>query len=111
MIYAALANGGKLINANLIKSNNEKKGLRLVSEETSKSINRILRKVVTEEKGTANLADIYGYHVGGKTGTSQNYINKTENLNTFISIFPSQKPKYASFSNARKSSSSKRLNL
>ena len=95
LIYAALANGGKLINANLIKSNNEKKGLRLVSEETSKSINRILRKVVTEEEGTAKFADIYGYHVGGKTGTSQNYINKTENLNTFISIFPSQKPKYA----------------
>ena len=31
----------------------------------------------------------------GKTGTSQNYGNKNENLNTFISVFPSSDPKYA----------------
>ena len=62
--------------------------------ETSKKINTILRKVVTEKEGTASLADIYGYDVGGKTGTSQKYGNKSENLNTFISVFPSQDPKY-----------------
>ena len=33
--------------------------------------------------------------MGGKTGTSQNYKAKKENLNTFISVFPSEKPKYA----------------
>ena len=44
--------------------------------------------------GTASQADIHGYYVGGKTGTSQNYFNKKQNLNTFISIFPSDKPKY-----------------
>ena len=38
--------------------------------------------------------DKNGYYVGGKTGTSQNYKNENENLNTFISIFPSNKPKY-----------------
>ena len=54
-----------------------------------------MRKVVTDKAGTASLADIDGYYVGGKTGTSQNYENKNENLNTFISIFPSQKPTYA----------------
>ena len=51
--------------------------------------------MVTSDYGTASLADIHGFHVGGKTGTSQNYNNKNENLNTFISIFPVQKPKYA----------------
>ena len=59
------------------------------------NINNILRKVVTDDEGTAKLADIEGYYVGGKTGTSQNYKNKNENLNTFISVFPSQNPKYA----------------
>ena len=54
-----------------------------------------MRKVVTEKEGTASLADIYGYNVGGKTGTSQSYSKKIENLNTFISVFPSQSPKYA----------------
>ena len=67
----------------------------MVSKKTSKDINYILRKVVTDKDGTASLADIHGYDVGGKTGTSQNYQNKNENLNTFISIFPAQKPKYA----------------
>ena len=66
-----------------------------VSENTSETLNSILRKVVTDSEGTASLADIYGYNVGGKTGTSQNYSDKKENLNTFISVFPSHKPKYA----------------
>ena len=94
-VYAALANGGKMIKPNLIKIQDKVFANRkLVSEETSKKINNILRKVVTDEKGTASLADIHGYRVAGKTGTSQNYFNKKETLNTFISVFPSQKPKY-----------------
>jgi len=72
-----------------------KKIKRLISKETSISINNILRKVVTDEEGTASLANVHGYYVGGKTGTSQNYKNEKENLNTFISIFPSHRPKYA----------------
>ena len=67
---------------------------KIISSETSKKINTILRKVVTEKEGTASLANIYGYDVGGKTGTSQKYGDKNENLNTFISVFPSQDPKY-----------------
>ncbi len=94
-VYASLSNGGKIIYPNLVETNKKENFERVISEKTSESINKILRKVVTEEEGTAKLADIYGYDVGGKTGTSQNYQNKNENLNTFISIFPSQKPKYA----------------
>ena len=94
-VYASLVNGGNIIKPNLIKNSKNKKLGRLVSKETSVSINKILRKVVTEDEGTAKLADIEGYYVGGKTGTSQNYQNENKNLNTFISIFPSQKPRYA----------------
>ena len=93
-VYAALANGGNLIKPNLVKNRNSITQGKLISKKTSKKINNILRKVVTENDGTASLADVNGYFVGGKTGTSQNYTNKNENLNTFISIFPSQKPKY-----------------
>ena len=94
-VYASLANGGNIIKPNLIKNIKKNKNKKLISEKTSFEIVNILRKVVSDKGGTASLADIDGYYVGGKTGTSQNYENKNENLNTFISIFPSQKPKYA----------------
>ena len=84
-----------MIDPQLIKTQSDKIDKRIISNKTSKEINKILRKVVTEKEGTASLADIHGYYVGGKTGTSQNYKNKNDNLNTFISVFPSQKPKYA----------------
>jgi len=95
MVYAAMVNGGKIIKPKLIKKENNHNHGTLISESTSKEINNILRKVVTDEKGTASLADVDGYYVGGKTGTSQNYRDNDENLNTFISVFPTQKPKYA----------------
>ena len=92
--YAALTNGGNLIQPTLIKKEKYPINKRIVSADTSKKINNILRKVVTEKEGTASLANIYGYEVAGKTGTSQKYGNKNKNLNTFISVFPSQDPKY-----------------
>ena len=94
-IYAALANGGKIIKPTLVEKNSEDTYNSLISKKTSKQINNILRKVVTEENGTASLADIDGYYVGGKTGTSQNYIFKKKNLNSFVSVFPYQNPRYA----------------
>ena len=87
--------GGKIIKPTLVKIDNKKNHGRLISEKTSQTVNRILRKVVTHQEGTASLADVDGYYVGGKTGTSQNYKYKNQNLNTFISVFPSHKPKYA----------------
>ncbi len=94
-VYAALANGGLLVKPTLVKSKTKKNNKRLIQKKTSDNIIAILRKVVTDAEGTASLADIEGYYVGGKTGTSQNYQNENKNLNTFISIFPIQKPKYA----------------
>ncbi len=92
--YAGLVNGGNLVKPTLIKEEKKINKKKIISNETSKEINSILRKVVTEKEGTAHFADIYGYEVGGKTGTSQKYENNRENLNTFISIFPSSNPKY-----------------
>ena len=92
--YAALTNGGNIIKPTIIKKEKYQGKKKIISLETSKKINNILRKVVTEKEGTASLANIYGYDVGGKTGTSQKYGNKNQNLNTFISVFPSQDPKY-----------------
>ena len=89
-----MTNGGNIIKPTIIKKENYQDNKKIISSQTSKKINTILRKVVTEKEGTASLANIYGYDVGGKTGTSQKYSNENDNLNTFISIFPSNSPKY-----------------
>tara|TARA_B100001093_G_scaffold321470_1_gene306803 strand:+ start:7854 stop:9581 length:1728 start_codon:yes stop_codon:yes gene_type:complete len=93
--YATLINGGKLIEPTLEMGKNKNlRPQRVISEITSKKIRTILRKVVTDEKGTASLANIYGYNVSGKTGTSQYYNNKNKNINTFISFFSVSKKTY-----------------
>jgi cell division protein FtsI (penicillin-binding protein 3) len=94
--YASLTNGGYLVKPTLLynKKLNDEAGVSVVSRNTSNEINKILRKVVTSKEGTASFANIFGYEVGGKTGTSKSYKNQKKNINTFISIFPSSNPKY-----------------
>ena len=56
-----------------------------------------MRKIVTSEEGTANLANIIGYEIAGKTGTAQKSIKgkySKKKVNTFASIFPISDPKY-----------------
>jgi cell division protein FtsI (penicillin-binding protein 3) len=94
-VYAALSNGGKLVKPSLVKNNKKKTKENLISRDTSKVINSILRKVVSSKEGTAHLADEDGYYVGGKTGTAESYDNKKDRINTFISVFPTNEPKYS----------------
>ena len=93
-VYAAITNGGKLIKPSLVLKRKKIKYNKIVSAETSKIVNNILRKVVSSEHGTAHFADKNGYYVGGKTGTAEGYGNNNNRINTFISIFPTNKPKY-----------------
>ncbi len=93
-VYATISNGGKLIKPSFIKYRKNKNPKILVSPETSKTVNNILRKVVSSKEGTAHLADEDGYYVGGKTGTAESYGNKKDRINTFISVFPTNKPRY-----------------
>jgi cell division protein FtsI (penicillin-binding protein 3) len=50
------------------------------------------------EKGTATRANVAGYYVGGKTGTSDKVVggrySKTKVLTSFTAILPSDKPRY-----------------
>ena len=96
--YAIIANGGYKIKPTLIKKEkNLKRGEQIITQENSKKINEILRKIVTSEQGTANLANIAGYEIAGKTGTAQKSIKgkySKKKINTFASIFPISSPKY-----------------
>jgi cell division protein FtsI (penicillin-binding protein 3) len=96
-LYAAMSNGGKLVEPSLIKNRKPKKLQTIISSETSKKISNILRKVVTSKNGTASLADKNGYYVGGKTGTAESYGDNKSRINTFISIFPARNPNYTLF--------------
>ena len=95
--YAIIGNGGYAIEPTLIKNNNFQFQNKIISQITSEKINKILSKVVKQKEGTANLANISGYDVGGKTGTSKKINNgeyTQKKLNTFVSIFPIKNPKY-----------------
>ena len=70
---------------------------KILNEEVSKKILPILRKIVTTKEGTASLANVNGYEIGGKTGTAQKSIAggySKKKINSFVSIFPTSKPKF-----------------
>ncbi len=95
--YSIIVNGGYSINPTLIKKKNITKREKILDKDVSKKILPILRKIVNTKEGTANLANVKGYEIGGKTGTANKsyeggYSNKK--INTFISVFPTSKPKF-----------------
>ena len=95
--YAILGNGGYKIEPTILKKQKKRKNKQIISSETSHKINSILRKIVSNKEGTANFANIEGFDVAGKTGTALKSINGNytkKKLNTFVSLFPSHKPRY-----------------
>ena len=93
--YAILGNGGYKIEPSLLQKGPKylEKKEKIISKKTSNQVNLMLRKVVSLDEGTANFANIEGYEIAGKTGTSLKY-NSKEKLNTFVSVFPASRPKY-----------------
>jgi cell division protein FtsI (penicillin-binding protein 3) len=95
----ALINGGYLISPTFLKrTEQEARALatQVVKPETSEKMRYLMR--LNAEKGTAMKADVKGFYVGGKTGTSEKVVggrySKTRLLTTFTAILPSDKPRY-----------------
>jgi cell division protein FtsI (penicillin-binding protein 3) len=95
----ALVNGGLLMPPTFMKRSPEqarKLATQVVKSETSDKMRYLMRLNV--EKGTASKANVPGYYVGGKTGTSEKVVggrySKTKLLTTFTAILPSDKPRY-----------------
>jgi cell division protein FtsI (penicillin-binding protein 3) len=109
--WAALANGGKLMQPYIIDSVIKDGGViktepqvihRVISEETSSLITSMLVNVV--KNGQAKPAGIPGYLIAGKTGTAQiagpggKYETGDGSVNTsFVGYFPALKPQYLVF--------------
>ena len=95
--YAMLANGGRLVKPTIIEGVKSDLGPRVISKEVAHNSLAMLRGVVLG--GTASIADVSGYFVGGKTGTAdkpsaQGGYDKEKNITSFASIFPIDEPKY-----------------
>ena len=95
--YAIISNGGFQINPTLIYKEKKTKKNRILKKNLSKKINRILRKIVSTEEGTAGFANVNGYEIGGKTGTADQPAKggySKKKINTFASVFPTSNPKF-----------------
>ncbi|PYE82531.1 peptidoglycan D,D-transpeptidase FtsI family protein [Pseudoroseicyclus aestuarii] len=96
--YATIANGGRRVTPTLQHSATHPEGTRVMSEETAAQARSMLRQVVTQ--GTASLAEVEGYEVGGKTGSADKpkengggyYNDRT--IGTFAGMFPASDPRY-----------------
>jgi cell division protein FtsI (penicillin-binding protein 3) len=97
--YSIIVNGGFDIQPTIIKKKEKKNQSKkkILNDSVSNKMNRILRKIVVNKEGTAELANVNGYDVGGKTGTAQKSKNgkySRAKINTFAAIFPTKKPRY-----------------
>lgn len=94
----AVADGGVMRPPTLLRRESSKEipGIRVISEQTSEQMRRLLRLVVTE--GTGRNASAPGYLVGGKTGTAEKvgvggYKQKAL-VSSFVGAFPMNDPRY-----------------
>jgi cell division protein FtsI (penicillin-binding protein 3) len=95
--YATLVNGGYRVTPTLLRRTNPEPGERLISAQTSAQIRAMMRETVT--RGTASMAEVPGYGVGGKTGTADKpdpsggyYDDRV--IATFAGAFPMNDPRY-----------------
>lgn len=84
MVYATVANDGVWVQPHLVKQIVDSNGARhdptplerrVLSVDTAVSMRSMLEAVV--ESGTGTLAAVPGYRVGGKTGTTEKYLEET----------------------------------
>ncbi len=109
---SACVNGGKLMEPYVVKEVADANGdvisaasptvkRQVISEETSDIVCQILEQVVSDSvEGTGKNAYVAGYHVGGKTGTSEKVAQEVaggpkEYIVSFIGIAPMTDPQYA----------------
>src|SRR5215211_1371130 len=96
--YATLVNGGRRVTPHVTEQEpSPKQGPKVISSKTSAIVRGMLQGVVDD--GSGHFAQISGYTVAGKTGTSQKVDPKTgtygdEYVASFIGFAPATNPKY-----------------
>ena len=96
---SALVNGGQLMRPYVVKEVTGPEGHRVyepvvvrraVSEETSRTLVQMMQAVVGQP---GHLAQVPGYRVGGKTGTTT-FPDRSETLASFVGFAPVDDPKF-----------------
>lgn len=98
---STIANGGTYIKPRIVKKivdsvSGEVKEIepvkkeRVISEETSKKVLSMMESVVSE--GTGKNAQVKGYSIGGKTGTSEDGVNTNKYVASFVGVAPISNP-------------------
>ena len=101
-MVSTIANGGQRMKPRLVKGvinaeTGEETEIapqntgRVISEKTAKEVLSMMQSVVGE--GTGKNAKVAGYHVGGKTGTSEDGVNTNKYVTSFIGVAPVTNPK------------------
>lgn len=96
-----IVNGGYFYPLTLIKKDKKAnlKPEKIFNKDTTKQMKKLLRLVVAQ--GTGRKADIKGYYIGGKTGTTNKIQGKTyannKRMSSFFGVFPLTNPKYIAY--------------
>ncbi len=94
--YTLFSEEGKLKPVSLLKVNTPVVGKQVISRDTALAVSKMLEMVV-QPGGTAPLAQISGYRVAGKTGTSHKLEGKgyakDRYIATFVGYAPVSKPR------------------
>lgn len=99
---SSIANGGTYVVPKVVKGivnsqTGEVKNIEsqkketVISKETSEKVLSMMQSVVAE--GTGKNAQVKGYSIGGKTGTSEDGVNTGKYVTSFVGVAPISNPK------------------
>ncbi|MFQ9412570.1 MAG: penicillin-binding transpeptidase domain-containing protein [Evtepia gabavorous] len=100
---SAVINGGHLLEPYLVQSVTDAEGnvvsyhepqevRQVISQETSDLVRSYMESVVNDPGGTGKNAKVEGYHIGGKTGSSQTLDSKDHIIVSFLGFAPADDP-------------------
>lgn len=98
---SSIANGGKYIKPRIVKSIQNsvtgeisempvETGEQIISKENAEKVLSMMNSVVSE--GTGKNAQVAGYNVGGKTGTSEDGVNTNKYVTSFCGVAETDNP-------------------
>lgn len=110
MLYACVANDGKLMRPRLIEAITTRDGTlvkrpepeivkQVISSKSAAELRQALAMVTMKNVGTATLANVAGYSVAGKTGTARKHNPRGGYIDgsyivSFVGFMPAEKPRF-----------------